>query len=452
LLAQFYVAIEKDKFTALFNNPDLTSYNFTQANLQELNGFRREGLYENKFITKASTLFVEMKNEINSLKQPRVEVSANVIGILQASEARAEWNNLVLGGLANLIVDRLNIDRQIQIKTLTIAPDANSTNINFSTEKNYIGIGQKYLGRFFSNAAYNLKNNLGYNEGFWNRGSEDGEDAANKLTQGFLIGGNNPLITQTVIISDEGITTDGHTVNPIDDSVVSASSDIGRMLLFGFVKINAGRIDVFNRNVQGQVVNSVVVSPTGVLHTTGNLQTSMTSNGFLIKHNTNTKFSVDTSGNAIFAGALSAATGTFNGSIKIGSGTSVFKADTNGIYLGNETFSSAPFRVTPSGTLIANNATISGTITSSSGTIGGLNIQNDGLRYLDDFQIRNGELRIGGSGTSGGVIASPKLVINGNATGSQFLIFTTSGSFNLTADGDLSITGEVSADSGSIGE
>jgi hypothetical protein len=55
-----------------------------------LNGFRREGLYDNKFITKASELFFAMKEEINSLKQPRVEVSANIIGLLQTTEARSE--------------------------------------------------------------------------------------------------------------------------------------------------------------------------------------------------------------------------------------------------------------------------------------------------------------------------------------------------------------------------
>jgi len=223
------------------------------------------------------------------------------------------------------------------------------------------------------------------------------------------------------------------------------------MLLFGFVKINAGRIDVYDKNRTGQVINSVVISPTGVLHTVGDLRTSMTADGFAITHDGNNKFSVDENGNAIFAGALSAATGSFSGSIQIGSGENVFKADTNGIYLGNETFANAEFRVTPAGVLTATSANISGTITSSSGTIGGLNIQSDGLRYNDDFQIRGGELRIGGSGTSGGVIASPKLVINGNATGSQFLIFTTSGSFNLTADGSLSVAGQISADSGRFG-
>ncbi len=50
---------------------------------------------------------------------------------------------------------------------------------------------------------------------------------------------------------------------------------------------------------------------------------------------------------------------TFSGSIQIGSGESVFKADTNGIYLGNETFASAEFRVTPAGALTATSATLS---------------------------------------------------------------------------------------------
>jgi hypothetical protein len=70
------------------------------------------------------------------------------------------------------------------------------------------------------------------------------------------------------------------------------------------------------------------------------------------------------------AGALNGATGTFSGAliggtIEIGSSNSIFKADSSGIYLGNATFGSAPFRVTPAGVLTATNANISGTITAS---------------------------------------------------------------------------------------
>jgi hypothetical protein len=59
------------------------------------------------------------------------------------------------------------------------------------------------------------------------------------------------------------------------------------------------------------------------------------------------------------------------GSMKIGSGENVFKADSSGIYLGSETFSSAEFRVTPGGALTATSANITGAITAISGTFTG---------------------------------------------------------------------------------
>ena len=53
---------------------------------------------------------------------------------------------------------------------------------------------------------------------------------------------------------------------------------------------------------------------------------------------------------------------TIGNDITIGSGSSIFKADSNGIYLGNATFASAPFRVTPAGVMTASAAILSGTI------------------------------------------------------------------------------------------
>ena len=59
------------------------------------------------------------------------------------------------------------------------------------------------------------------------------------------------------------------------------------------------------------------------------------------------------------------------GSMTIGSGENVFKADSNGIYLGSETFASAEFRVTPAGALTATSANINGVITATSGSFTG---------------------------------------------------------------------------------
>jgi hypothetical protein len=103
-------------------------------------------------------------------------------------------------------------------------------------------------------------------------------------------------------------------------------------------------------------------------------------------------FYVDSNGDAVFKGTLSAAAGTFagtlsaaagtftgalsGGTISIGSGNSIFKADSNGIYLGNATFASAPFRVNPDGVLTATSATITGTVTATAGAIGGWDVDS----------------------------------------------------------------------------
>ena len=61
-----------------------------------------------------------------------------------------------------------------------------------------------------------------------------------------------------------------------------------------------------------------------------------------------------------FRGDISGATGTFTSEIAIGSGNNIFKADNNGIYLGDATFASAPFRVSMAGALTATSVTITG--------------------------------------------------------------------------------------------
>ncbi len=70
---------------------------------------------------------------------------------------------------------------------------------------------------------------------------------------------------------------------------------------------------------------------------------------------------------------------TFSGNVQIGSGESVFKADSNGIYLGNETFGSAEFRVTPAGAVTATNATLTGAVTATSGDIAGWTISGNDI-------------------------------------------------------------------------
>lgn len=78
---------------------------------------------------------------------------------------------------------------------------------------------------------------------------------------------------------------------------------------------------------------------------------------------------IDSNGDGTFTGSISASSFT-GGTIAIGSGNNIFKADSNGIYLGNATFASAPFSVAMDGSLKSSDAEITGGLISIGGATG----------------------------------------------------------------------------------
>lgn len=151
-------------------------------------------------------------------------------------------------------------------------------------------------------------------------------------------------------------------------------------------------------------------------------------------------------GGGTFSGALQAATGSFTGSIKIGSGESVFKADTDGIYLGSEDFNSAEFKVTPAGALTATGANITGAITATSGSFTGAITSISG--NIGGFIIGETSLTAGSGSTSVGISTGAVSFFAGNATpGSAPFRVTNAGVINATSGqvGPLSLSNINSA-------
>ena len=73
-------------------------------------------------------------------------------------------------------------------------------------------------------------------------------------------------------------------------------------------------------------------------------------------------------GGGTFSGNLSAAGGSFEGSLAVGSGDDILKVDSSGnLHIGDANYADAPFKVSNDGTLTATGATISGAITITSG-------------------------------------------------------------------------------------
>jgi hypothetical protein len=166
-------------------------------------------------------------------------------------------------------------------------------------------------------------------------------------------------------------------------------------------------------------------------------------------------------GGGTFSGALSAASGTFTGAlsggtISIGSGNSIFKADSNGIYLGNATFASAPFRVTPAGVLTATSGTFSGEINGGTINIGGddtssFHVDSAGQMWLGagNSGFADAPFRV----TSGGAVTATNLTLTGGSlsigSGTTYANINSSG--RLTA-ANVDVSGRISATEGFIGD
>ena len=134
--------------------------------------------------------------------------------------------------------------------------------------------------------------------------------------------------------------------------------------------ISASRVDADFVSTLNLLTTSATVTNNITIGSGNNVFKAETGVGIQLGHATfsSAPFRVTEGGaltatNATITGEVNATSGTFNGSIAIGSGDSIFKADSNGIYLGNATFGLAPFRVTPAGAVTATSATITGTLT-----------------------------------------------------------------------------------------
>ena len=211
--------------------------------------------------------------------------------------------------------------------------------------------------------------------------------------------GSTPF-SEFAVIADQFSIVDpsSTTENPIQPFTVSAQkiyfgTDViisGDLISTG--TISADRLQIDNvmfdtQTVEG--VTSLIIKATGVdtaqiaesAITTARLSNDAVTVDKFANTLESTNYVADTSGwqiltsgnvefqNAKITGEINATSGTLSSSIAIGTGDDVFKADSNGIYLGDATFADAPFRVSPSGALTAASATLSGAVTASTFTL-----------------------------------------------------------------------------------
>jgi len=156
------------------------------------------------------------------------------------------------------------------------------------------------------------------------------------------------------LIVDGSITTDQLAANSVEANQINVGT-------LSAISANMGSITAGSMNIGS---GAFTVSSLGVMTATG-----ATISGAITA----------TSGS--FTGSITSTSGTIGGftlgatSLTAGSGTTRVSLSTaDGIHLGNDTFGSAPFRVTRAGALTATNATISGALTATSLNVTGATV------------------------------------------------------------------------------
>jgi hypothetical protein len=91
------------------------------------------------------------------------------------------------------------------------------------------------------------------------------------------------------------------------------------------------------------------------------------------------------------------------GSISIGTGNTIFKADASGIYLGNATFGSAPFRVDMNGAVTASSLTLTNASVGAGSSYTGNTIAETYIGNLSCSKITTGDFIVGGTNQPGNI-------------------------------------------------
>ena len=173
----------------------------------------------------------------------------------------------------------------------------------------------------------------------------------------------------------------------IDADRITAGTITSASGVFGSISANdidTGTLNAANVTVSG---GDVTINNSGIAINGSSSSINLGSGAFIVASN-----GALTATSATITGAITATSGSFTGSITstsgtiggftlgstslvAGSGTSRVSLSTaDGIHLGNNTFASAPFKVTPAGVMSATGASISGSITATSLNVTGATV------------------------------------------------------------------------------
>jgi hypothetical protein len=360
----------------------VTIYSIT---INKLNPFIKETMVNDTKFDNELDLLNAVIIHVDENKIPRITINVSIVDILGAQEAYDDWNKLRVGDLVNIYYPEFNIDVEVQIREVSIDFEGHTASIVISSVRNYNKSYANYVSKVIKRLSITEKNVVSNLQDRTRTSSNESDQTYKTLNGGQINTGQSNIIFGSK--NENGNSSSSFSGSGFESKTVQDVDPLTESFNFGVDKsvvIKDGTILAYYRDDTDTFTSEVEISADKgieIRKVTGSVEDE---DLLVVK-----KVYIDTNGNAVFAGALSAATGTFagalsaatgsfTGSIAIGAGDSIFKADSNGIYLGDADFADAEFSVTPAGSL-----------KSTSGAIGGFTINTSDLTATN-FKLASG--------------------------------------------------------------
>lgn len=397
--------------------------NFTPSQIIELNPYIIEEEWSDNNYIDAQDLYNDGVKRLNELKLGTPIIEVDIVNFLKIVTAQRDWDKLNIGDIITVQYEKFNVG--IQAKIVEIDYQDDEIKLIISNIKDILNDKEKFLKMIQTSISTSTEVNM--DKFKWN-----GADARVNNVEAILNNEWNAALRQikagtneSVDISRRGITLSdpnnpsesirlmhnviGCTLDGFNSLGVAISpKGVHAERLFG--RIIAGQnLTIDASNTEGEKffeVNETGVEISGMALTiTGGLPLNqIDAEGILIENEYYNGVKIDSTEGLIVTrndnkirSGMNATDGIFiekyessqwnkklyadidgnliiKGFIEIGSGNTIFKADSNGIYLGSSDFNYAPFKVNLLGYLTASGADIQGSIDCSSLKIAGTDV------------------------------------------------------------------------------
>lgn len=466
-LGQKYFELQAYNETLSFSNRAF----FSVEKEQELNNFIIENTYQNEnFIQTDSMTEIEIQDMAQSLydqaigvlekvSQPRYEFEIDSVNFIVLPEYQKFTSQLQLGCVVNIALDE---DRIIETILLAIdIPYDNPTSLKLTFSNRLRLDNGKYVYGDLFGEAIKSATRTNFESALWSNWDDNYKDDVSTFIESALDASKNNIINATnqeIIIGQNGLRGRRFDVDLNDfdtrqvwltsntlaftrDNWNTASAALGEITINGTSRYGlvaeaiVGRLIAGNQLTITNSSNTFTVNANGATLTNASLTvqnntsaiilspSSTTVNGlqvqgFAIQSNTGgswrNRLYIDTDGNVVFSGTLSAASGSFTGSITANSGLlGGWTISSNGI---SDTYGNY---IRSNGQIKLGAMTINGTTTTFNGTVSASNITG----VLDDEQIPSlnaGKITTGtmsGNRIYAGRISGPGTEIDLSGTG-----------------------------------